>query len=61
MFETDYYYDAVLWAYYSEPFVTNGMDATHFGPATTVKREHAVTFLWRAMGEPEPHPLKTEI
>ena len=54
IFETDYYYDAVLWAYYAEPFVTNGMDATHFGPATTVKREHAVTFLWRAMGEPEP-------
>ena len=54
IFETDYFYNAVLWAYYAEPFVTNGMDATHFGPATTVKREHAVTFLWRAMGEPEP-------
>ena len=50
----DYFYDAVLWAYYAEPQVTNGMDATHFGPADTVKRGQAVTFLWRAMGCPEP-------
>ncbi len=52
--ETDYFYDAVLWAYYAEPQVTNGMDATHFGPANTVTRGQAVTFLWRAMGCPEP-------
>ena len=52
--EQDYFYDAVLWAYYAEPQVTNGMDATHFGPADTVKRGQAVTFLWRAMGCPEP-------
>ncbi len=51
---TDYYYDAVLWAYNAEPQVTNGMDATHFGPANTVTRGQAVTFLWRAMGCPEP-------
>ena len=54
VFETDYCYDAVLWAYYAEPFVTNGIDATHFGPDSTVTRGQAVTFLWRAMGEPEP-------
>ena len=54
VFEDDYYYDAVLWAYYAEPQVTNGIDATHFGPANTVTRGQAVTFLWRAMGCPEP-------
>ena len=54
IFETDEFYDAVLWAYYAKPQVTNGMDATHFGPMSTVTRGQAVTFLWRAMGEPEP-------
>ena len=54
VFETDYYYDAVLWAYYAEPQVTNGMSATEFGPKNTVTRGQAVTFLWRAMGRPEP-------
>lgn len=49
-----YYYDPVLWAYYSDPQVTNGMDATHFGPSSTVTRGQAVTFLWRAKGCPEP-------
>lgn len=49
-----YYYDPVLWAYYSDPQVTNGMDADHFGPASTVTRGQCVTFLWRAMGCPEP-------
>ena len=52
--ESDYFYDAVLWAYYAEPQVTNGIDATHFGPASTVTRGQAVTFLWRAVGCPEP-------
>ena len=51
---SDYYYDAVLWAYKAEPQVTNGIDDTHFGPANTVTRGQAVTFLWRAMGCPEP-------
>ena len=52
--KTDEYYDAVLWAYYHDPFITNGIDATHFGPMNTVKRCESVTFLWRAMGCPEP-------
>jgi hypothetical protein len=52
--EADSFYDAVLWAYYTEPQVTNGMDATHFGPNLTVTRGQAVTFLWRASGCPEP-------
>jgi hypothetical protein len=52
--EQDQFYDAVLWAYYAEPQVTNGIDTTHFGPYSTVTRGQAVTFLWRAMGCPEP-------
>ena len=54
IYETDDYYDAVLWAYYATPQVTNGMDETHFGPQLTVTRGQAVTFLWRSMGCPEP-------
>ena len=49
-----YYYDAVLWAHYAQPQITNGMDATHFGPDTTTTRAHIVTFLWRANGCQEP-------
>lgn len=52
--ESDYFYDAVLWAYYAKPQVTNGLDATHFGPARTCTRGQIVTFLWRALGEPAP-------
>ena len=54
--ESDWFYDAVLWAY--ENGVTKGIDETHFGPDSTVTRGQAVTFLWRAMGEPEPHTEK---
>ena len=52
--ENDYFYDAVLWAYYAKPQVTNGLDATHFGPYATCTRGQIVTFLWRALGEPAP-------
>ncbi len=52
--KTDYFYDAVLWAYYAKPQVTNGLDATHFGPNATCTRGQIVTFLWRALGEPAP-------
>jgi len=52
--KTDYFYDAVLWAYYHTPQVTNGLDATHFGPHATCTRGQIVTFLWRALGEPAP-------
>ena len=49
-----YYYEPVQWAFYASPQVTNGIDATHFGPTQTVTRGQCVTFLWRAMGEPQP-------
>ena len=54
-----FYYDPVYWAYYAEPQITNGADATHFGPDNPCTRGHVVTFLWRAAGEPEPKSTKT--
>ena len=56
--ESDWFYEPVLWAYYAEPQVTVGISATRFGPDTTVTRGQTVTFLWRAMGEPEPSTTK---
>ena len=47
---TDFYYKAVLWAV--ENGVTNGLDATHFGPTAYCNRAQVVTFLHRAMGKP---------
>ena len=50
--ETDYYYDAVLWA--RGEGITSGTSATTFGPADPCRRAQVVMFLWRAMGSPEP-------
>ena len=55
VFASDYYYDAVLWAY--ENSVTKGTSVTQFSPAETCTRGQVVTFLWRAAGEPEPASL----
>ena len=43
---TDFFYKAVLWAV--ENGITNGIDATHFGPTTGCNRAQVVTFLYRA-------------
>ena len=48
--EGSFYYDSVLWAV--EKGITNGVDATHFGPYTECTRAQVVTFLWRANGKP---------
>ena len=45
-----FYEKAVLWAL--ETGVTNGLDATHFGPNVQCNRAQVVTFLWRSMGCP---------
>lgn len=50
--EDAYYFDSVLWAV--ENGVTSGTTATTFAPNTTCTRAQTVTFLWRAMGSPEP-------
>ncbi len=52
--DSDYFYDAVEWAVYHDPQITNGTDPTHFSPDMACTRAQAVTFLWRANGCPEP-------
>lgn len=52
VFEYDYYYEPVLWAYQNG--ITSGIDSTHFVPDQACTRGQVVTFLWRAMGKPEP-------
>ena len=47
-----FYYDAVAWAV--ENGITTGTSETTFSPDKVVTRAEAVTFLWRAAGEPEP-------
>ena len=43
---TDFFYKSVLWAV--EKGITNGVDATHFGPTSPCNRAQVVTFLYRA-------------
>ena len=47
-----FYEKPVLWAV--ENGITNGTDATHFGPNGDCNRASVVTFLWRAAGKPAP-------
>ena len=54
----DYFYKPVLWAVTNDPQVTTGTSNTTFGPAKTCTRAQVVTFLWRAMGCPEPKSTK---
>lgn len=48
----DYFYDAVQWAV--ENGITNGVSDTLFNSGADCTRAQAVTFLWRAVGAPEP-------
>ena len=50
--EGDYYAAAVQWA--ADAGIANGTGAGAFSPNAAVTRSQAVTFLWRAMGEPDP-------
>ena len=50
--EGAYYYDAVLWA--AERGITGGTGDGGFAPDTACTRGQIVTFLWRAVGSPEP-------
>ena len=52
--EGDFFYDAVLWAFYHDPQITAGTSKTKFSPYNTCTREQVVTFLWRANGCQEP-------
>ncbi|MGN8967869.1 S-layer homology domain-containing protein [Intestinimonas sp. HCP28S3_D6] len=48
--ESDWFYDAVVYAYINELF--NGTSATTFSPNDTMTRAMLVTVLWRMEGEP---------
>ena len=50
--ESDWYYSPVQWA--SATGITMGTSSDLFSPNATCTRGQVVTFLWRAMGEPEP-------
>ena len=50
--EGDFFYEPVLWAV--EEGITKGTTEITFSPYDVCYRAHVVTFLWRAMGCPEP-------
>ncbi len=49
---SDYFYEPVRWAV--DRGVTSGVTPTRFGPEEQCQRGQIITFLWRAMGSPEP-------
>ena len=53
----DYYAEAVAWA--KENDITGGTSSTTFSPYRSVTRAEAVTFLWRAAGEPDPVSMES--
>ena len=52
VYETDYYYKPCIWG--NENHIVEGYSDGTFGPQITCARKHAVTFLWRLAGCPEP-------
>ena len=58
VFESDYYYKAVLWAV--ENGITAGSSPTTFSPTSPCTRGHVVTFLWAAAGKPMPESTQNE-
>ena len=51
---TDYFAEPVQWAASHDPVITDGTSDTTFSPNDPCTRGQVVTFLWRAMGCPEP-------
>jgi hypothetical protein len=49
-----FYAESVDWAVNHNPQITNGVGDGKFAPGETCTRGQVVTFLWRAMGCPEP-------
>ena len=50
--KTDYFYKACLWG--NENHIVEGYKDGTFGPQIVCARRHAVTFLWRLAGQPDP-------
>ena len=56
--KSDYFYKACLWG--NEKGIVEGYKDGTFGPKIVCARRHAVTFLWRLAGKPEPAGDKTK-
>ena len=54
----DYFYKAVIWG--NENHIVEGYSDGTFGPRKVCARRHAVTFLWRLAGKPEPKTTKNK-
>ena len=54
--KSDYFYKAVIWA--NENGIVEGYKDGTFGPQIVCARKHAVTFLWRLAGKPNPRSTK---
>ena len=50
--KSDYFYQACIWG--NEKHIVEGYKNGTFGPNITCARRHAVTFLWRLAGSPDP-------
>ena len=50
--KADYFYTACIWG--NENHIVEGYKDGTFGPQIVCARKHAVTFLWRLAGKPEP-------
>ena len=56
--KTDYFYKACIWG--NEKKIVEGYSDGTFGPSIVCARKHAVTFLWRLAGKPEPKNTKSK-
>ena len=50
--KSDYFYKACIWG--NENHIVEGYKDGTFGPQVICARKHAVTFLWRLAGKPDP-------
>ena len=56
--KSDYFYQACLWG--NENHIVEGYKDGTFGPKINCARRHAVTFLWRLAGKPDPKTTKNK-
>ena len=56
--KSDYFFKAVLWG--NENHIVEGYKDGTFGPKIVCQRKHAVTFMWRLAGKPNPKTTKNK-
>ncbi|MBO4460179.1 MAG: S-layer homology domain-containing protein [Clostridiales bacterium] len=56
--KSDYFYKACIWG--NENGIVEGYKDGTFGPQIVCARKHAVTFLWRLAGKPNPKSSKSK-